>query len=125
MTSWRAPTETSDWAEALVGMQNSKCRMQTANTAHGRSIRRSSCRACWPDKHRHQALPCSRRPALFGADLDVEIEQIHEPTYCRGVELAQRLLASVADFAKNRPTDIYGTAAFPPFHDRAAATVSG
>src|SRR6185369_14143445 len=86
---------------------------------------RSSRRACWPDKHRHQALSRSRRPALLGADLDVEIEQIHEPPYCRGVELAQRLLAAVANFTEDGSADIHGAAPLAPSDDRAAAAVRG
>src|SRR6188508_2759197 len=85
----------------------------------------SSRRARWPDKHRHQALSCSRRPALFGADLDIEIEQIHEPPYCRGVELAQWLLAAVANFTEDGSADIHGASALAPFHDCAAAAVGG
>src|SRR5215470_14108301 len=86
---------------------------------------RSSRRPRRPDKHRHQALSRSSRSALLGADLDVEIEQIHEPTYCRGVELTQRLLAPVADFTEDGAANIHSAPALAPFDDRTAAAVGG
>src|SRR5262245_51949993 len=135
MTSCRAPMGTTDCARTVAAMQNSKCRMQTANTTHGRSTPHLHFEFCFlnfrisdprrPDKHGHQALSCSSCPALLGADLDIEIEQIHEPPYCRGVELAEWLLAAVANFTKDRPADIDGAPALAPFDDRAAAAVRG
>src|SRR5215208_1208348 len=76
-----------------------------------------------PDQHGHEALPRPRRTALFGADLDIQIEEVHQPADGRRVELAERLLGAVADLAEDRAADVDGAAPLAPLHDGAAAPV--
>src|SRR5947207_6458250 len=107
-------------------MQNAKFKMQTMPANVPRLhfafcilnyLSRDSRR---PHQHRHDALARSGCPALFRADLHVEIEQIHEPPDRRGVELAKGLLAAVTHLAEDRATNIDRAFALAPLHDGAA-----
>ncbi len=65
----------------------------------------------------------ARRAAAVGAHLHENVEQTHQPANRGRVELAKRLLGRIPDLAKDRTAEIDRAAAFPPPHDRAAATI--